>query len=630
MNAMKCACPTCKTVLQIAQALPVRVQCPKCSTMFTVAAPPGAPAAPPAAPVRAGAPGARGPAARGPASTAVRSAPSAPEPMLTPRNRSRRGYKPKKGNGLALTLVVVGLVLLLAAGGVLAAYFGGLFNKSSDTKSPENKQTENTGGSGGKGGDKIIPQTKLTKREIEIQNAIAKGVDYLKAKLLADDKRPADKFYYYPTRASDVGISALAGLTLLECEVEPTHPAVQVAYRAVHASADNLSFSYSLSLSILFLDRLHQSRKEKLDDIRAQLESLNKVAGKNQEAIKRLEEQRAPLEKLQKEDETVIHRLTTRILANQHVKGGWGYYCPPPKNERALMEAFQRGDPFTPTEPGEGNNREDSSINQFMTLALWTARRHKIKTDDALLRVGQRDRNIQNKDGSWGYTERSPSLKDATTCAGMIALAVSEAVKGDLKPALGKDKNQKARNILKDDPNIAHGMEYLTQAVGHTYLIKPEKKEERHRDAAKMLELIKEYLNAKDDDERRSVVQELGKLDRPELLKGTYFAADSWGDLYFLWSVERVAVVYDLKKIGDKDWFAWGSELILKNQQKNGSWTDRFPGIPDTCFALLFLKRANVVKDLTNKLRGLDARPGVGASPVPAPPPPAPAPARKE
>ena len=31
--------------------------------------------------------------------------------------------------------------------------------------------------------------------------------------------------------------------------------------------------------------------------------------------------------------------------------------------------------------------------------------------------------------------------------------------------------------------------------------------------------------------------------------------------------------------------------------------SERFPGVPDTCFALLFLRRANLVKDLTDKLR---------------------------
>jgi hypothetical protein len=64
-----------------------------------------------------------------------------------------------------------------------------------------------------------------------------------------------------------------------------------------------------------------------------------------------------------------------------------------------------------------------------------------------------------------------------------------------------------------------------------------------------------------------------------------------------------MAVVYDLKTVAGKDWYAWGSEILVKTQNQDGSWTDRFGGLPDTCFALLFLKRVNVVKDLTAQLR---------------------------
>ena len=81
--------------------------------------------------------------------------------------------------------------------------------------------------------------------------------------------------------------------------------------------------------------------------------------------------------------------------------------------------------------------------------------------------------------------------------------------------------------------------------------------------------------------------------------------ADSIGDLYYLWSLERVAVAYDLELIGGKDWYRWGAEIIVKNQKADGGWSDVYHGIPDTCFALLFLKRTNVAQDLTGELRKL-------------------------
>src|SRR5205085_12039207 len=43
-------------------------------------------------------------------------------------------------------------------------------------------------------------------------------------------------------------------------------------------------------------------------------------------------------------------------------------------------------------------------------------------------------------------------------------------------------------------------------------------------------------------------------------------------NLYFLWSVERVGVLYDLPTIGNKDWYRWGAEILLANQMSAGNW----------------------------------------------------------
>ena len=53
---------------------------------------------------------------------------------------------------------------------------------------------------------------------------------------------------------------------------------------------------------------------------------------------------------------------------------------------------------------------------------------------------------------------------------------------------------------------------------------------------------------------------------------------DNWGDLYFLWSLERMAVIYDLKKIGEVDWHQWGTDIILEHRRKEvGDWRRAFP-----------------------------------------------------
>ncbi len=77
------------------------------------------------------------------------------------------------------------------------------------------------------------------------------------------------------------------------------------------------------------------------------------------------------------------------------------------------------------------------------------------------------------------------------------------------------------------------------------------------------------------------------------------------GDMYyFLWSVERVAVAYGLSTIGGKDWYTWGSGVLLAAQRADGAWMGKFGTDADTCFALLFLRRANLAPDLTAYLKG--------------------------
>jgi hypothetical protein len=80
---------------------------------------------------------------------------------------------------------------------------------------------------------------------------------------------------------------------------------------------------------------------------------------------------------------------------------------------------------------------------------------------------------------------------------------------------------------------------------------------------------------------------------------------------YFLFSLERVAMVYGLETIGDKNWYTWGADYLVGKQNQDGSWTGQYAEAgSDTCFALLFLRRANLAQDLTATLKGQVKDPG--------------------
>jgi len=108
-------------------------------------------------------------------------------------------------------------------------------------------------------------------------------------------------------------------------------------------------------------------------------------------------------------------------------------------------------------------------------------------------------------------------------------------------------------------------------------------------------------------------------------------------NLYFLWSWERVGVLYDLPTLADKDWFRWGAEGIIANQAPTGEWLEGggYPAatpVANTCFALLFLRRTNLVADLTAALKldpaeltkAISAKIAPPPPPVVTPPPPPP------
>jgi hypothetical protein len=386
-----------------------------------------------------------------------------------------------------------------------------------------------------------------------IDRAVENGVTALRGLQTSDGTWPA---YKETGDATKVGITALAGLALLECGAKADDPAVLRAADAVRNGSLKLSYNYSICLAILFFDRLGDPN-----------------------------------------DIPLIESLTVRLLAGQNSSGGWSYYCPPvpdaevrrlraklatrrelvgqrdmprpgcvkrtakdlsPEIQQQLAQLQRRGsmavDVFN-----------DNSNTQFATLALWVARRYGLPVEEALRRVGTRFRNSQHPDGGWGYFDPSMRARGlmnrstaSMTCAGLLGLAVAD---GEAAEKVRERKpNAKAPRDINKDAQVRKGLLALGTAIG-----------------------------------RRP-------SDEPAVGGRTY---------YFLWSLERVAVALDLKTIGNQDWYAWGAEILLANQQKDGSWQASYGECgADTCFALLFLKRANLVPDLTTQLAGRIQDPG--------------------
>jgi hypothetical protein len=63
---------------------------------------------------------------------------------------------------------------------------------------------------------------------------------------------------------------------------------------------------------------------------------------------------------------------------------------------------------------------------------------------------------------------------------------------------------------------------------------------------------------------------------------------------YYLYGLERAGVLTDEEFLGDHDWYREGAEYLVRGQSEKGHWLSRRPVLTDTCFALLFLRRATI------------------------------------
>ena len=171
----------------------------------------------------------------------------------------------------------------------------------------------------------------------------------------------------------------------------------------------------------------------------------------------------------------------------------------------------------------------------------------------------------QNRDGGWGYTAFGPNAsKDTMTCAGLLGLAVAYGYAFEKEERLreqGSKKPSKQPADITRDKAIRFGLMALSTVIGQPLDGPP------GAAAGNLLDL---------------------KPAGPRgLLQNSMVQPVNF---YLMWSIERVAMAFDLQTIGEKDWYRWGSWLILSQQQPDGGWHGTYgAGGVDTCFAPLFL-----------------------------------------
>jgi hypothetical protein len=464
----------------------------------------------------------------------------------------------------------------------------------------------------------LAPLTKVDQERLD--QTFLRGAIWLR------DSQGPEGTWAPQTEGNKVGYAALPALTLLECGLPARHPVITRAALHIQSSIEKLSGTYQISLAILFFDRLLAHSDLSLED--------------------RLT--------LERQCRALIQVLALRLIAGLKETGGWTYECPvlDAGQHRLLLAALRQKQPnlrslpspmrsypifrdvgklMEKETPKKGSRAQsaapppptvtDNSNSHFAIMALWVAQRHDVPIDRAARLIAKRFRSSQNPDGSWGYKYvlgGGEGGSPAMICAGLLGLAIEK----------GFAEKLAASGILATLPPAAQAASAVASPSAFSLF-----------SAAKTIK----QNSATGGKAQNSTDDAMGKAFKA-LSNHVGQPSGRWsdvppGNLYFLWAVERVAVLFNLKQIGEKDWYRWGAEILAANQMPSGEWDFKSTGggyhpVVDTSFALLFLKRANLAEDLTRKLMADVVPAPVSKKPAEAPSPatttkaePAPAPA---
>jgi len=407
----------------------------------------------------------------------------------------------------------------------------------------------------------------------KVDDAVKKGTDFL-LKHLRDDgtlKTNPTGFQYGPL--------FLVGLTLLECGVPADDPRLmRVSDRVrAYARSPNAVKNYEVSLALLYLDRLGDPK-----------------------------------------DKPLLQKLGVQLLASQQLGGGWSYDCAPlaPDAERHLLALLQR------TRPERASDLIVRDANGGL-IDLYG----RPVAEDRLTEAGIKtiDQAVTKLKEAQKELDRFPHLR------GVPSLRASEQpgefVPPDVRPVRVRVPRMPAFPA-GDNSNTQfaalglwaasrHGVPCeralallaarfrTTQLGGGGWGYVPNNPETPSMTCAGLLALaIGHGVRLADGAERREDDQIQGGLTAlTRYLDGRPLREHG---LYFLWSVERVGMLFNLDSIGNVEWYRWGAERLVPEQKEDGSWNaGGYHGsapITDTSFALLFLKKANFVADLSNKL----------------------------
>lgn len=422
--------------------------------------------------------------------------------------------------------------------------------------------------------------------QAKVNEAVKKGADFLKSQF-ENRQDTADLVH-------GIGTASLAGLAMLEAGISEKDSVVQNMAQYVRLNAIKERNTYKVSLALVFLDRLGD-----------------------------------------RNDVPLIQVLGLRLYSGMNANGGWTYHTWPeiPAAEEQRLRAVLYNPKQLP-EPGKLHpeaarmyqairlnmansgrqglgESDDNSNTQFAIVGLWIAARHGVKIQDSMGAVAGRYLRTQNPDGGWGYTPGSSESSTAMTCAGLLGLGVAAGVR---------------EAVLTGRPLTAapreRGPNEEEEAGPDDPFLNPRKAAAR---TARPKEDDPDQVDEPEDDVEglpglKIATVEAGLTAVGNVIQSTPYKPGEQlksfighgNQFYLLWSIERVAMAFNLTTIGDVNWYDWAVSHLLPGQEGNGAWgtSSGYGPIVNTSFAILVLTRANLISDLSGRMKDKVKDPG--------------------
>lgn len=247
-----------------------------------------------------------------------------------------------------------------------------------------------------------------------------------------------------------------------------------------------------------------------------------------------------------------------------------------------------------PGTKGDGSPNGDMSITHYACLGLWAAERAGAQVDPqvwqrALDKIG----GSSNPDGGFSYWPGTRIGEgDGQSMMNMTVNTVGTVLIGIMNLEPKRMPKFEGSNIVQ-----AAGAKPKAEA--------PPKKPEGALEAVNL-----------DDAEAKEKLVTKGRV--PDRAFGAMQGAYRWiiprfdtinknsgSKAYYYYSLERMASLANIQKIGDRDWFNECADYLLAEQKADGSWamSTQFGNNNDTSFCVLFLTRstAKVIKRRTEE-----------------------------